>query len=79
MKGLKERTRQPESYLKESLESIATLIKRGPYTSKYTLKPEYRRLRDAERAVRLGLDNDDEQNKENNEDEDEDEEMEDVV
>ncbi|KAF6068908.1 Transcription initiation factor IIF, beta subunit family protein [Candida albicans] len=78
MKGLKERTRQPESYLKESLESIATLIKRGPYTSKYTLKAEYRRLRDAERAVRLGLDEDD-QNKENNEDEDEDEEMEDVV
>lgn len=78
MKGLKERTRQPESYLKESLESIATLIKRGPYTSKYMLKAEYRRLRDAERAVRLGLDEDD-QNKENNEDEDEDEEMEDVV
>ncbi|EMG50036.1 Transcription initiation factor IIF, beta subunit, putative (Atp-dependent helicase, putative), partial [Candida maltosa Xu316] len=78
MKGLKERTRQPESYLKESLESIATLIKRGPYTSKYTLKPEYRRLRDAERAVRLGLDENDE-NKENDENEEEDEEMEDVV
>lgn len=54
MKGLKERTRQPETYLKESLELIANLIKKGPYTSKYNLKPEYKRLRDAERAARLG-------------------------
>lgn len=77
MKGLKERTRQPESYLKESLESIANLIKKGPYTSKYNLKAEYRRLRDAERAVRLGLDGSEE--KEAEEDEDDDEDMEDVV
>lgn len=76
MKGLKERTRQPESYLKESLDSIANLIKKGPYTSKYNLKPEYRRLRDAERAARLGLAMEDEQ--EENEEED-DIEMEDVV
>lgn len=55
IKGLKEKTRQPEQYLKESLELIATLIKKGPYTAKYMLKPEYRRLRDAEKA-RLGLD-----------------------
>lgn len=76
MKGLKERTRQPESYLKESLESVANLIKKGPYTSKYNLKPEYRRLRDAERALRLGLDTNEEV--EDNDDDDEDE-MEDVV
>ncbi|KAG7663406.1 uncharacterized protein J8A68_003058 [[Candida] subhashii] len=76
MKGLKERTRQPESYLKESLDSIANLIKKGPYTSKYNLKPEYRKLRDAERAVRLGLDTTEDNE---NQDEDEDEEMEDVV
>lgn len=76
MKGLKERTRQPESYLKESLDSIANLIKKGPYTSKYNLKPEYRRLRDAERAARLGLVvNDDQEEKE----EDVDVEMEDVI
>lgn len=55
IKGLKEKTRQPEQYLKESLELIATLIKKGPYTAKYMLKPEYRRLRDAEKA-RLGPD-----------------------
>lgn len=77
MKGLKERTRQPESYLKESLESIANLIKKGPYTSKYNLKPEYRRLRDAERAARLGIELDD--NKDDDKDEDDDIEMEDVV
>lgn len=53
MKGLKERTKQPELYLKESLELIANLIKKGPYTSKYNLKPEYRRLRDAEKAATM--------------------------
>ncbi|KAK6454668.1 RNA polymerase II transcription initiation factor TFIIF middle subunit [Scheffersomyces xylosifermentans] len=77
MKGLKERTRQPESYLKESLDSIANLIKKGPYTSKYNLKPEYRRLRDAERAVRLGLDVNDEDKEE--EDDEDDIDMEDVM
>ena len=78
MKGLKERTRQPESYLKESLDSIANLIKKGPYTSKYNLKPEYRRLRDAERAARLGLDVNEGDEKDDEED-DEDMDMEDVV
>lgn len=81
MKGLKERTRQPESYLKESLDSIANLIKKGPYTSKYNLKPEYKRLRDAERAARLGLATDGENDKEEEDDDDEDDdiEMEDVI
>lgn len=74
MKGLKERTRQPELYLKELLELIANLIKKGPYTSKYNLKAEYRRLRDAERAARLGLAKEEEVNEQ-----EEDEDMEDVV
>lgn len=72
IKGLKERTKQPETYLKESLESIANLIKKGPYTSKYHLKPEYRRLRDAERAAKLG-------NDEDKKDDDDDDDMEDVI
>lgn len=76
IKGLKEKTRQPETYLKESLESIATLIKKGPYTAKYMLKPEYRRLRDAEKAARLGLDA---KETENEVKEEEDVEMEDVI
>lgn len=79
MKGLKERTRQPETYLKESLESIANLNKKGPYTSKYNLKPEYKRLRDAERAARLGAVVGDDGNDEDNKDEDDDIEMEDVI
>lgn len=78
MKGLKERTRQPEMYLKESLELIANLIKKGPYTSKYNLKPEYRRLRDAERAARLGQAAGDE-NDNDNKDDDDDVEMEDII
>lgn len=69
MKGLKERTRQPETYLKESLESIANLIKKGPYTLKYNLKPEYRRLRDA----RLG------HVAQQEEKDDDDDEMEDII
>lgn len=74
MKGLKERTKQPETYLRESLDSIANLIKKGPYTSKYHLKPEYRRLRDAERQARLG-----EAEEEDKKDEEDDDEMEDVI
>lgn len=68
MKGLKERTKQPELYLKELLESIANLIKKGPYTLKYNLKPEYRRLRDAEKKAEDGDKQDDD-----------DDDMEDVV
>lgn len=81
IRGLRERTRQPESYLKESLDSIANLIKKGPYTSKYTLKPEYKKLRDAERAAKAGINiNEDEnENQDNKDDEDDDEEMEDVI
>ncbi|OBA23151.1 hypothetical protein METBIDRAFT_9454 [Metschnikowia bicuspidata var. bicuspidata NRRL YB-4993] len=76
MKGLKERTRQPETYLKESLESIANLIKKGPYTSKYNLKPEYKRLRDAERAARLGQVA---TNEAEDEKDDDDDDMEDII
>lgn len=46
MKGLRERTKQPEVYLKEVLESMATLIKKGPYSMKYCLKPEFKRIRE---------------------------------
>lgn len=54
LKGLKERTRQPEAYLKESLDQVALLVKKGPYALKYTLKTEYKKLKEAERAARLG-------------------------
>lgn len=41
-KGLREYLKQPESYLKEVLEKIAVLQRRGPYDSKWCLKPEYK-------------------------------------
>ncbi|KAK9479956.1 transcription initiation factor IIF, beta subunit [Lipomyces japonicus] len=42
LRSLKERTRQPEAYLKEVLDSIAILNKKGPYSLKYSLKSEYK-------------------------------------
>ncbi|OZJ01846.1 hypothetical protein BZG36_04941 [Bifiguratus adelaidae] len=41
-KGIVEHTKQPASYLKDVLAEIAILNKRGPYTSMYQLKPEFR-------------------------------------
>lgn len=45
MKGLRERTKQPESYLKEVLDTMAVLIKKGPYAMKYSLKPEFKQVK----------------------------------
>ncbi|KAK9472584.1 transcription initiation factor IIF, beta subunit [Dipodascopsis tothii] len=42
LKSLRERTKQPEAFLKEVLESIAILNKKGPYALRYSLKPEYK-------------------------------------
>lgn len=82
LKGLKERTKQPEVYLKECLDQVAILVKKGPYALKYTLKTEYKRLKEAERAARLGELAKDDENPEDdqpNPDEDEEVEMEDVL
>ncbi|PVU90070.1 hypothetical protein BB561_005037 [Smittium simulii] len=40
-KGLVEYSRQPSTFLKEVLSDIAILNKRGPYSSMYSLKPEF--------------------------------------
>lgn len=40
LKELKSRLVQPESYLKETLDKIAVLIKGGPYNLTYRLRPE---------------------------------------
>lgn len=45
LKGLKDRTKQPEVYLKEVLETMAVLIKKGPYAMRYSLKGEYKQIR----------------------------------
>ncbi|CAB4432194.1 unnamed protein product [Rhizophagus irregularis] len=41
LRGLKDYAKQPESYLKDVLNEIAILDKRGPYNNCYHLKPEY--------------------------------------
>lgn len=51
VKGLRERTRQPEVYLRSVLESIAILNKRGPYAMKYGLKEEYKALQSSGASV----------------------------
>lgn len=87
LKGLKERTRQPEAHLKECLDKVATLVKKGPYAFKYTLRPEYKKLKEEERKATLGELADDDQptegkegNSENeNEMGEEEIEMEDIV
>ncbi|KAH3684061.1 hypothetical protein WICPIJ_004963 [Wickerhamomyces pijperi] len=56
LKGLKERTKQPEVFLKETLDQIAQLIKRGPYIGKWALKKEFKELKNQERAEKLGAD-----------------------
>ncbi|KAF9094795.1 hypothetical protein BGX29_002842 [Mortierella sp. GBA35] len=40
-KGLVEYVKQPQTYLKEVLSDICNFIKKGPYTAKYQLKPEF--------------------------------------
>lgn len=39
--SLRARLRQPESFLKETLEKVAILMRAGTMTGKYQLKPEY--------------------------------------
>ncbi|CCH62093.1 hypothetical protein TBLA_0G01470 [Henningerozyma blattae CBS 6284] len=91
LKGLKERTRQPEAHLKECLDKVATLVKKGPYAFKYTLRPEYKKLKEEERKATLGELADDQgadgqnsdgmlgEGHENQEDQEEEVEMEDVI
>lgn len=88
MKGLKEKTNQPEVYLKECLENIAVMERRGPYALKYRLRDEYKKSREVEKKVQQGLSieevEEEEKRKAQEEDdaadeEDEDVEMEDVA
>lgn len=40
MKNFRERLRQPEAYIRETLETIADLSKSGTYAMTWSLKPE---------------------------------------
>lgn len=61
LKGLKERTKQPEVYLREVLDSMAVLNKSGPYAMKYSLQQEYKQLSNQQGAQEEddGADDDD--------------------
>ena len=43
LKDLKAKLKQPEAYLKQTLEIIAQLVRQGPYSMTWQLKPEYRK------------------------------------
>lgn len=47
IKQLKERTHQPDVYLRSVLDTIAVQNKRGPYAGKYGLKEEYKLLQNS--------------------------------
>lgn len=69
-------------YLKECLDQVAILVKKGPYALKYTLKTEFKKLKEAERAARLGelaQDDDNEEDIQGEEGEEDEIEMEDVL
>lgn len=44
MKALRNRLRQPEAYLRETLDKVAVLIRTGAFANNYALKPEFREL-----------------------------------
>lgn len=52
LKGLREYVKQPESYLREALEEIAHLNKRGPYALKWSLKPHYKQSQELSSGTR---------------------------
>lgn len=86
MKGLREKTNQPEAYLKECLESVAVMERKGPYALKWRLKDEYRKSISVEKkAIHGSIDEDEGDNsqkgrgKDDEEDQDEDIEMEDIA
>lgn len=50
-KALRNRLRQPEAYIKETLEEIAVLVKSGDFVATYKLKPDYQRLNEMQAGV----------------------------
>jgi transcription initiation factor TFIIF subunit beta len=42
MKALRQKTQQPDAYLRQVLEEVAVLIKSGPFANTYSLSDAYR-------------------------------------
>ena len=80
--SLKQRLRQPEAFLKETLDKVASLIRSGTMTGKYQLKPEAAPLQSSDAGafinVKAEAAPDADPNGPDIVDEDDDEEMEDV-
>lgn len=53
-KALTEHVRQPQAYLKEVLQDVATLVPRGPYVGMWTLKEEFRTRGEAKKEEEGG-------------------------
>ncbi|KAI8988589.1 transcription initiation factor IIF, beta subunit-domain-containing protein [Mycotypha africana] len=74
-KGILEHTKQPSQYLKEVLQEICILNKRGPYAGNYQLKPEFKQRMSLAEKQNAGTNIEDEVS---DDDEDEEEIMEEV-
>ncbi|KAH3665810.1 hypothetical protein OGAPHI_003998 [Ogataea philodendri] len=82
LKGIREKTNQPEAYLKDCLENIAVMERKGTYALKYRLKDEYKKSREVERKEKQGfgdLELDDKNDQDDDDDDDDDIEMEDIA
>ncbi|GME79560.1 unnamed protein product [Ambrosiozyma monospora] len=81
LKAIREKTNQPEAYLKECLENIAVMERGGTFSLTYRLKDEYRKSRDVERKENgIEMDGDDDNKQlEEEDDVESDVEMEDVA
>lgn len=76
MKALRQRTQQPDAYLRQVLEEVAVLIKSGKFANNYCLSDAYKDKQgaDAKEAAAVAEDDGDD-----GDDDDDDEEMEDVL
>jgi transcription initiation factor TFIIF subunit beta len=50
LRALRMRLNQPEAYIKEMLDDVATLVKSGDFVQNYKLKAEYQRLNEMDEA-----------------------------
>ncbi|KAF2836589.1 hypothetical protein M501DRAFT_996797 [Patellaria atrata CBS 101060] len=76
LKALKQETRQPEAYLKETLQKMAILIKSGPFNGRWTLDEQNQKIANMSLEGMVAPEGDE---TDLNDDDDDDEKMEDVL
>ena len=77
MKALKQRTKQPEAWLRQNLDGIAVLVKSGPFANCYQLADHFPNRQDYNKSAKEAAAVADEDAA--GDEEEEDEEMEDVA